>query len=135
MIATISSTFNVSASIDTFKASLTKDTEALADFDHQKIAVAIPVYDPHLRNIALFDTALYQTQKSDAEAFCDFLNTHTTATTVELITKHADVAYLKDTDYLIMLNEFIDFTDSEEENLIKELQTNGNAHLKVYKLY
>jgi len=88
--------------------------------------------DESMSNIRLFDNELYITQQNDLEQFRDLLMEKTEGTVVFTITQNRLTSHVSNIDYLILLHEF---TQSEEDNLIKEIQTNSSKDFEVYKLY
>ena len=123
-------TFIVEDKIEELKTLLGKGD--FSDLNEKKVAVAIPVYDESMRNIQLFDKDLYITQKNDLEKLRDFLLANTEISLVHPITHHCAISSVRGIDYLILLHEF---TQSEEDNIIEELQANNGKEFKVYSLY
>ena len=122
--------FNVEDKIEELKASLSEGT--FSDLTNKNVAVAVPVYDESMRNIKLFDSELYITQKNDSEQLQNFLLTHAKASTVSIVAWRYNVPETSNFDYLILLHEF---TESEESSLVEELKSSGSKDLKICTLY
>ena len=134
MAESVFSEFIVENKIEELRASLQEYEKDFSIFDEKKVAIAVPVYDESMRNIQLFDNKLYFTQLNDAKLFRDLFMEKSEVTGTVIISRHYDVPGAKNIncDFLILLHEF---TGSEEDNLIRELQDNGNKDFGVYKLY
>jgi len=132
MSESVFKTFKVEDKIEELKALLGE--KGISIFKDKRVVIAVPVYDESMRNIELFDNELYITQKNDLEQFRHLFMQKTKVGMTNIIYQHYCVPTARSIgfDYLILLHEF---TQSEEDNLIKELQTNNSRDFKVYKLY
>jgi len=130
MSESVFKTFKVEDKIEELK--VLAGEEYLSVFKDKHVAIAVPVYDESIRNIELFDEKLFFTQQNDAMQLCCFLGKNIRPSAISIITTHRNMPTFKKPEYLILLHEF---TEAEENNLLKELQVNGSEELKVYKLY
>ena len=130
MASSVFATFKVDDKIEELKVLVGEKNFSV--FEYKKVAIAVPVYDESMRNIQFFDHKLYISQQNDADQLRAFFIKSTETSVVYTVIKHDDIPHVRTIDYLILLHEF---TQSEENNLIKALQDNGNEDFEVYKLY